>query len=156
MERKQGVATGSQFNGTNPSAGLGNTQSGYQTQTSGLPGQNTSGLEHTGQGSQFGQTHGKTGAGISGQHTTTAGGTGNLIETPIYDTMAKGPHTTATANLLDSSVSGAGISGTEDARHHSKIHGGGAEEADRHHRLGNDAAIGGAGAGVGGAALAGQ
>ncbi|KAI6711463.1 hypothetical protein JHW43_006019 [Diplocarpon mali] len=44
-----------------------------------------------------------------------------------------GPHTTNTANLLDPSVNTRGT-GLEDALHHSPRHGGGAEEADTHHR----------------------
>ncbi|PBP27473.1 hypothetical protein BUE80_DR001684 [Diplocarpon rosae] len=48
-------------------------------------------------------------------------------------TGSHGPHTTDTANLLDPSVNTRGA-GQEDALHHSPRHGGGAEEADTHHR----------------------
>ena len=46
---------------------------------------------------------------------------------------SSGPHKTATANALDPHVNRSGATGMEDARHHSKHHGGGAEEADHDH-----------------------
>ncbi|KAK2629199.1 hypothetical protein QTJ16_000019 [Diplocarpon rosae] len=95
-------------------------------------------------GSQLGRdaallgTAGVVGAGIHHHHETeralgsSVGSTG-VIPGNYPATGPHGPHTTDTANLLDPSVNTRGA-GQEDALHHSPRHGGGAEEADTHHR----------------------
>ena len=62
---------------------------------------------------------------------------------PFSSTASGGPHSTHTANRLDPSVNTTSTS-TESAFEHSPAHGGGVEQADRHH-LGRDAAVGAGG-----------
>ncbi|KAI9051364.1 hypothetical protein LZ554_004411 [Drepanopeziza brunnea f. sp. 'monogermtubi'] len=77
-------------------------------------------------------TAGAVGAGVH-HHDSHAGSTG-LGQGSIPQSSTHGPHTTNTANLLDPRVNSSGVSGHEDAIKHSPNHGGGAEQADSHHR----------------------
>ncbi|KAJ5050701.1 uncharacterized protein L3040_002576 [Drepanopeziza brunnea f. sp. 'multigermtubi'] len=77
-------------------------------------------------------TAGAVGAGVH-HHDSHAGPTG-LGQGSIAQSSTHGPHTTNAANLLDPRVNPSGLSGHEDAIKHSPNHGGGAEQADSHHR----------------------
>ena len=141
------AGSGSGLTGTNQSSGQHLGRDAGVVGTPGGVGEGNLGSSttQTGQGLTGQTLPFRSGSGVTGSNqvsslgrdATAIGGVSSDMDSFLQYTglHIEQPHTTSVANRLDPSVNTQDISnvGLEDSHHHSSVHGGGAEEADRHH-----------------------